>query len=111
MAGIRDRFDPHRIQFEPLDPAANVQCLRSVPGVSDLVKDGAQWEVVLAPQARAGDVIPALVASVVPSRVEVSRPTLEDVFVSIVSGDAARATDDDARLRAAVREGGQEVRR
>jgi ABC-2 type transport system ATP-binding protein len=111
MAGIRDTFDPHRIEFEPLDPGADVQRLRSVPGVSAVSRNGSSWEILLERQASAGDVIPALVAAEVPSRVEVSRPTLEDVFVSIVSGDASTATDDGARLRAALREGGQEVRR
>jgi ABC-2 type transport system ATP-binding protein len=111
MAGIRDTFDPHRIEFEPLDPGADVQCLQSVPGVSTVRRNGSSWEILLERQASAGDVIPALVAAEVPSRVEVSRPTLEDVFVSIVSGDASTATDDGARLRAALREGGQEVRR
>ena len=111
MAGIRDTFDPHRIEFEPLDPAADVQRLRSVPGVAGITRDGSAWEIQLERHAHAGDVIPALVTSVVPSRVEVSRPTLEDVFVSIVSGDASSETDDGARLRAALREGGQEGRR
>jgi ABC-2 type transport system ATP-binding protein len=111
MAGIRDTFDPNRIEFEPLNPAADVQRLQSVPGVSTVSRNGSSWEILLERQASAGDVIPALVAAEVPSRVEVSRPTLEDVFVSIVSGDASTATDDGARLRAALREGGQEVRR
>ena len=111
MAGIRETFDPHRILFEPLDPGADVQRLRSVPGVLTVTREGATWEIELAPHARPAEVIPALVSLVVPSRVEVSRPTLEDVFVSIVSGDASRATDDSARLRAALREGVQEVRR
>jgi ABC-2 type transport system ATP-binding protein len=111
MAGIRDTFDPHRIAFEPLDPTADVQRLRTVPGVADVVRNGAGWEVVLGRDAHASEVIPALVGAVVPSRVEISRPTLEDVFVSIVSGDASAESDDGARLRAAVREGGQEVRR
>jgi ABC-2 type transport system ATP-binding protein len=111
MAGIRDTFDPHRIEFEPLKPGADVQRLQSVPGVSSVSRNGSSWEILLERQASAGDVIPALVAAEVPSRVEVSRPTLEDVFVSIVSGDASTATDDGARLRAALREGVQEVRR
>jgi ABC-2 type transport system ATP-binding protein len=111
MAGIRETFDPHRIVFEPLNPADDVERLRSVPGVAAIAREGASWEVTLDAKAQAGDVIQGLVRAVVPSRVEVSRPTLEDVFVSIVSGDASRATDDGARLRAALREGGQEVRR
>jgi ABC-2 type transport system ATP-binding protein len=104
-------FDPRRIVFEPLDPAANVQSLRSIPGVSGLSRDNGAWDVVLGEGATAASVIPAIVSSIVPSRIEVRRPTLEDVFVSIVSGTDAES--DDERLRAALRDGAavQEVRR
>jgi ABC-2 type transport system ATP-binding protein len=111
MAGIRETFDPHRILFVPLDPGSDISRLRGIPGVRSVTVDGSAWDVELDGQANAATVIPALVNTVTPSRVEVRRPTLEDVFVSIVAGDASGATDDDARLRAALREGGQEVRR
>jgi hypothetical protein len=39
------------------------------------------------------------------ARVELNRPTLEDVFVQIVTGTAGAATtEDEARLRASLRE-------
>jgi len=45
-----------------------------------------------------------------PSRIEVRRPSLEDVFVSIVEGGAALAADDTSRLRAALRTAAEGVR-
>ena len=111
MAGIHEMFDPHQIQFEPLDPASDIATLRGVAGVSAATPDGPVWNISLDTQADAATVIPALVSAVTPSRVEIRRPTLEDVFVSIVTGGASTAVDDDARLRAALRDGGQEVRR
>jgi ABC-2 type transport system ATP-binding protein len=111
MAGIRETFDPHRILFEPLDPASDISKLRALPGVRAVTAEGTTWDVALDGQASAASVIPLLVTAVTPSRVEVRRPTLEDVFVSIVAGDASTAVNDDARLRAALRDGGQEVRR
>jgi ABC-2 type transport system ATP-binding protein len=111
MAGIRETFDPHQILFEPLDPDSDIERLRAVAGVVAATPDGSVWNVTLDRQANAAAVIPALVTAVTPSRVEIRRPTLEDVFVSIVTGDASAAADDDARLRAALRDGGQEVRR
>ena len=104
MADIRDTFDPHRILFEPLDTGTDIATLRQVAGVVSVVPDGSAWDVALDPGASAADVIPRLVAAVTPSRVEIRRPTLEDVFVSIVRGGAAAAADDDARLRAALRD-------
>ncbi len=111
MADIRDTFDPHRILFEPFDSASDPAALRGLHGVAAVVPDGPIWDVALDPSARAAEAIPRLVTAVPASRVEIRRPTLEDVFVSIVSGGAAMAADDDARLRAAVRDGGSEVRR
>jgi len=111
MAGIRETFDPRQIQFEPLDPDADIAKLRGVPGVVSATPDGSVWNIALDRQVDPAAVIPALVTAVTPSRVEIRRPSLEDVFVSIVTGGASAAVDDDARLRAALRDGGQEVRR
>jgi ABC-2 type transport system ATP-binding protein len=111
MAGIHEMFDPHQIQFEPLDPTSDIAKLRAVAGVSAATPDGPVWNVALDPQADPAAVILALVTAVTPSRVEIRRPTLEDVFVSIVTGGASAAVDDHARLRAALQDGGQEVRR
>jgi len=68
-------------------------------------RDGAEWEVALDERAEPSRVIQALASAIAPSRIEVRRPTLEDVFISIVSGRASLAGDDSARLRAALREG------
>jgi ABC-2 type transport system ATP-binding protein len=111
IAGIRETFDPRRILFEPLDPESDIAKLRGVPGVVSATPDGSVWDVALDGQADPAIVIPALVTAVTPSRVEIRRPTLEDVFVSIVAGGASAAVDDQSRLRAALRDGGEEGRR
>jgi ABC-2 type transport system ATP-binding protein len=99
---IRARFNPRALLFEPLDPDADVGCLAAVPGVQTLRKDGAMWSIGLAPDANAGSVIQGVTAVVAPARVELCRPTLEDVFVSIITEGAEG--DEAAVLRAAVRE-------
>ncbi len=113
VAGIRETYDPRRVLFEPLDPSADVGALRAVAGVRDVTRDGSAWDVALDDGSTPAAVIPRLVTAVTPSRIEVRRPTLEDVFISIVTGGAAVEDDDQARLRAALRDGGagQEVRR
>ncbi len=110
MSGIRETFDPHRILFEPLDPGSDSAKLGALNGVVSVTPDGSAWDVALDAGVDVAGVIPRLVAAVTPSRVEIRRPTLEDVFVSIVSGGAAAAADDDARLRAALRDGEPEAR-
>jgi ABC-2 type transport system ATP-binding protein len=105
VASIGAEFDPRRILFEPLHPDADVQALGRVPGVSGVSRDGNAWEVSLGEGATAAAVIPALVSAVIPSRIEVRRPTLEDVFVNIVGGKVQEGVDDSG-LRAALRDGG-----
>jgi hypothetical protein len=57
---------------------------------------------VLSPGADPAAVIGAVAATLTPARIEVRRPTLEDVFVNIVTADAGDS--EVAALRAAVRD-------
>jgi ABC-2 type transport system ATP-binding protein len=110
MGGIRARFDPRSLLFEPLDPAADVAALSAVPGVQGVRREAGAWEIALADGTDPGGAIARVAAAVPPSRVEVRRPTLEDVFVGIVTGDE-ESQEARERLRAAVRdEGAAEVR-
>ncbi len=107
IAAIRARFDPRSLIFEPLDPAADVAPLEAVAGVKKVRRDGAAWEIALAQGADAAAVIRSLAGAVAPARIELRRPTLEDVFVGIVEGGALQAGDEGARLRASVRDDGE----
>ena len=91
--------DSRRILFEPLEPSADVEKLRETPGVRDVRREGALWEITISENARLAEVIPALAASVVPAHIQIRRPTLEDVFVSIVTGKDG----DSAGLRTSLR--------
>ncbi len=102
IAEIRARFDPRRVLFEPLDPNADVAALGAVTGVQEVHKDGAVWELSLRPDARPGAVVQAIAATVPPARVELQRPTLEDVFIGIVTGNGSGG--DASMLRSAVRD-------
>jgi ABC-2 type transport system ATP-binding protein len=104
---IRARFDPRSLLFEPLDPDADVSVLAKVPGVQQVRKDGGQWDLAIAPGVDPAGAIRAVVAALAPARVEVRRPTLEDVFISIVTGDGG---GEEESLRAAVREGAARVK-
>jgi ABC-2 type transport system ATP-binding protein len=109
IGDIRARFDPRSLVFEPLDPDADVSVLTRVPGIVHVRKDGSQWDLGLAAGADPTGAIRAVVATVAPVRIEVRRPTLEDVFISIVTGEAEDAEEE--TLRAAVRDGAAGVTR
>lgn len=90
-ADIRRRFDPHTLELEPLDPEARPESLESLDVVRAVTRRGNAWEVSLEPEADVRAAIPAVVARVPAARVELRRPSLEDVFVQLVasSGDGA----------------------
>jgi len=105
MTGIRAKYDPRSLIVEPMNAAADLAALGRVDGVVSLRKDGAAWEVGLADGTNPAMVIRTLASAAALSRIEVRRPTLEDVFLGIVAGETA-ASDEHARLRAALRENG-----
>jgi len=85
VASIRQRYDPRIIEFEPLDPDADLSPLDAVPEVEQVIREGRGCRVVLHEGASAPAVIPRLAISVPPARIEIARPTLEDVFVKTVA--------------------------
>ena len=98
ISSLRRRFDPTRVLFEPLDPKADLQSLRTVAGVlSTQGKDGVV-ELRLAPGTDPSAVIREVAARVVPARIEIARIGLEDVFVGIVGG-AANSGESEQALR------------
>jgi ABC-2 type transport system ATP-binding protein len=99
-AEILQTSDSRRILFEPLEPSADVEILRKTPGVLDIRRESASWEITLTENADIAEVVPALAAAVVPAHIQLRRPTLEDIFVSIVTGK----DDDSAGLRTALRD-------
>ncbi len=113
MAGIRAQFDPRSILFEPMDPQADVGRIETLKGVMSVRREGTAWEVALEEKVDPAGIIREIAASVPPSRIELRRPTLEDVFIAIVEGASRVAGDEHLHLRASLRENGHvtEVRR
>jgi len=105
MSGIRAKYDPRAIVFEPMNAATEVASLAAVPGVETVRRDGTAWEALLIPGTDPAQVISALASTMPLSRIEVRRPTLEDVFVKIVKAGA----EEHEQLRAALRETGSAV--
>jgi ABC-2 type transport system ATP-binding protein len=89
MAGLRRQFDPQAIWFEPFDPAADLRVLQTLPCVEHLSPTADGCEIRLRAGTDPAAAIRELVATVAPARVELSRVRLEDVFIRLVSDDAA----------------------
>jgi ABC-2 type transport system ATP-binding protein len=75
------------LTFEPLDPQADVSAVRALPDVASCTAAGGGYEVTLRDGADGAHAMQSVVAAVRVARIELKRPTLEDVFVGIVAGD------------------------
>jgi ABC-2 type transport system ATP-binding protein len=91
LGSIRRRYDPRTIQLEPLDPAAGVTALHSLPEVERVVPTASGYDIRLVDGTDPGTAIRTITALVTPARVELARPALEDVFISLVADGAAVA--------------------
>jgi ABC-2 type transport system ATP-binding protein len=85
LTSIRRRHDPRAIRFEPFLPEADVAPLRAIPGVASVAAEGAGYRIDLAPGGDPAATLGAIAQTVPPSRIELQRPSLEDVFVSLVN--------------------------
>jgi ABC-2 type transport system ATP-binding protein len=85
IVNIRRRFDPRTVRFEPFDPAADLAPLRALAEVERVEAAANGYDVRLADGSDPGVAIQRMTAAVAPSRIELARLRLEDVFVSIVS--------------------------
>lgn len=101
---IHRQYDPRTITFRPLNGEPDSRLLRALPGVEAIARLGDGYEVSLADGADPSGVMRGIVEATAVSRIELRRPTLEDVFIHIVEGGHSTATDVSA-LRASLREG------
>jgi ABC-2 type transport system ATP-binding protein len=86
VSAIQRRYDPRVIEFDPLDPSADLAPLSAIPEVESVVRvEGGGCKVMLRDGASASSVFPRLAIAVPPARIEIARPTLEEVFVKLVA--------------------------
>jgi ABC-2 type transport system ATP-binding protein len=86
VSAIQRRYDPRVIEFDPLEPGADLSPLAAVPDVESVVRtDDGGCKVMLREGASPAAAIPRLATAVSPARIEIARPTLEEVFVKLVA--------------------------
>jgi ABC-2 type transport system ATP-binding protein len=89
VSSILRPHDARALTFEPLEPDADVSAVRALPEVERCTAAGGGYEVTLRDGADAARAIGNVTAAVRVARIELKRPTLEDVFVGIAAGDRA----------------------
>jgi len=91
LTAIRRRYDPRVIVFEPLEPGADVDSASALPGVEQCRQVDDAFEITLGERVDPREAMRDLTAALAVARVELKRPSLEDIFVQLVAGD-----DDDS---------------
>jgi len=104
LVGIRAKYDPGTILFEPLDPEAHLGPLRRVDGVQEVTPRNGAYEITLADGLDPSRAMSSVASALPAARVELNRPTLEDVFIQIVKGSRSSQSDEVTHLRAALRD-------
>ncbi len=104
LSSIRTKYDPRVVVLELLDPETDVDRLRSVPGIQDVAKSEHAYEVHLGQGTAVTDAIRDIAAAVPVTRIERRRPTLEDVFVQIVTESRGGSAEEARSLRTTLRD-------
>ncbi|MBO6740553.1 MAG: ATP-binding cassette domain-containing protein [Phycisphaerales bacterium] len=95
---IRKRFDPRALLVEPIEGTSRSHDVALVEGVAHVTAIDGALEVVLDQGVDPQRAMRSLLDSMPMNRVEIKRPTLEDIFIEIVSGGKRGA--DAEQLRA-----------
>jgi ABC-2 type transport system ATP-binding protein len=83
-SAIRARFNPHTVAVEPRSEQAAERDFASIPGVGSVTRRGHLFELHATPDADLAAIMSRACAASPLNRVEVVRPSLEDVFIDIV---------------------------
>jgi ABC-2 type transport system ATP-binding protein len=94
MAGLRRQFDTRTVRFEPLAADADLSPFAHLAGVERMELTAEGCELRLAAESDPAAVMREMTALEAPARVELARVRLEDVFVRLVSEDAAGSVDE-----------------
>ena len=85
---IRSRFDPKALLLEPMDRNLNEAQLTSIAGVELANRVDTGWEIVLEDGLAPSEAIARIASQIETARIEVKRPSLEDIFIQIVQDDS-----------------------
>ena len=104
---IRRRFDPRALILELLEADADLAPVRNLSCVEEVKNTPQGATVGLVEGTDPSAAIAAIAAALPVARVEVHRPSLEEIFIEIVTGDRHASDVRAQNLRAALRDPSQ----
>lgn len=88
LAGIRAGHQPNALRLEPLDASAGVPPgVRALPAVAGIEACEGGYRLALTDGTDLASTFATLAAAWPPAKLEVVRPSLEDIFIDIVGSD------------------------
>ncbi len=105
LGDIRTRFDPRALHIDPVGGLGMSDEIAKVAGVAYVTPVEGALEVVLDEGVESQDAMKALLIAHPMNRIEIKKPTLEDVFIQIVTG--GERGRDAKQLRADLLAGAQ----
>jgi hypothetical protein len=99
LSAVLSQYDPRVIEFDPLDPNADILAISRLPGIERIDRDDSGYKVFVADGADPAEAMHQIIDCTTPARLELSRPHLEDIFIRLVSTSADSA-EDRQKLRA-----------
>lgn len=99
LANIRNQYDTGAIEYDPLDPDADVSGILQLPGVERVDRIDSGYKIQLADNTDPAQTMHGIIDIQPPARIGLSRPRLEDIFIRLVS-TAADTAEDQEKLRA-----------
>jgi ABC-2 type transport system ATP-binding protein len=94
VAEIRAQYDPRSVLFEPLNPAADMAQLQALASVNGIEHHNDAYELKLQADVDLAAAMRDIAATVAPARLQVQRPSLEDIFVQIVTAGSEEGADE-----------------
>jgi ABC-2 type transport system ATP-binding protein len=85
LTSIRRRHDPRSLVFEPFERGADAEALSRLDGVAKVARDGSSYRIDLREGADPIRVMRTVADAIPPARLEVHRPSLEDIFIGLVT--------------------------
>jgi ABC-2 type transport system ATP-binding protein len=85
LVSVQRRHDPRTLVFEPFERGTDAAALAGLQGVDKITRDGSSYRIDLRAGADPVGVMRAVAAAVPPARLEVHRPSLEDIFIGLVT--------------------------
>ena len=89
ISNLRRQYDTRTLRLEPLDPAADLMALKSLPGVERVQLTDEGCDIALVAGTDPAGAQRAVASAVAPARIELARVRLEDVFIRLVTGGTA----------------------